>query len=158
MLNTRWRTWQSEIAIFREDYFNFHLILGNNLWWFWFCLFLFEFIYQSIVNIFLFCYYFMLYLLIDPFIRKIIIFIFFRLPATSKNIRSVELTIERMGGASLNVLVRYKTRQITRLTTIAGVSFYPAVANSDFVSVEGTVRFVKNQVAFFFNLKYLIAS
>ena len=64
----------------------------------------------------------------------------------TKGSASVGLTIERIGGISMNANVQFRTRQLGKVVSIAGLSFHPAVSDVDYVNRNGEVNFKKGQV------------
>ena len=58
------------------------------------------------------------------------------------------MTVQRIGGTSLTTKVRLSTKEVDTVASIAGVSFYRAVADVDFVSQERELIFEKGQVNF----------
>ena len=73
--------------------------------------------------------------------------VFFRFPVVTKGTKSVGLTIQRIGGDITHASVRYSTRQLRRVVTIAGTTLYPAVARVDFLEKSGSIDFHPGDVS-----------
>nr|CAB3264082.1 mucin-5AC [Phallusia mammillata] len=68
-----------------------------------------------------------------------------RLPVVTKGTKSVGLTVQRSGGDSTVTSLRYSTRQLRRVVTVAGVTLYPAVEDVDYKQKDGSVEFEAGQ-------------
>ena len=59
----------------------------------------------------------------------------------------VTVSIERIGGRSLDAAVSWTTDDLSRQTKVAGVTMYPAVPGADYQQRSGRLDFPQGQVS-----------